>query len=50
MSKLCVFNTEYVGLFDKSLLHMSLNQVELALKNATSKLRTAVFMYQLHPM
>ena len=27
-----------------------LNQVELALKNATSKSRTAVFMYQFHPM
>ena len=27
---------------------MLLNQVELALKNATSKSRTAAFMYQLH--
>ena len=35
ISKLCVFNTAYIGLFDRSLLHMSLNQVELALKNAT---------------
>ena len=30
-----MFNTAYIGLFDRSLLHMSLNQVELALKNAT---------------
>ena len=33
MSKLCVFNTAYfIGLFDRSLLQMSLNQVELAFK------------------
>ena len=49
MSKLCVFNTVYIGLFDRSLLHMSLNQVELASKNATSKSRTPVSMYQFDP-
>ena len=33
VSKLCVFNTAYIGLFDRSqLLHLSSNQVELALK------------------
>ena len=26
-----MFNTAYIGLFDRTLLHMSLNQVELAL-------------------
>ena len=31
ISKLCVFNPAYIGLFDRSLPHMSLNQVELAL-------------------
>ena len=50
MSKLCVFNTAYTGLFDRSLLHLSSNQVELALKNATSKSRTPVFMYQFDPI
>ena len=49
ISKLCVFNT-YIGLFDRSLLHMSLNQVELALKNATSKSHTPVSMYQFDPI
>ena len=37
-----MFKTAYIGLFDKSLLHMSLIQVELALKQATSKSRTPV--------
>ena len=47
MSKLCVFNTTYyIGLFDRSLLQMSLNQVELAFKNTTSNSRTPVSMYQ----
>ena len=41
-----MFNTAYRGLFDRSLLPMSLIQVELALKNATSKSRTPVSMYQ----
>ena len=50
MSKLCVFNTVYIGLFDRSLLHMSLNQVELALKQATSESRTPVSMYKLDPI
>ena len=50
ISKLCVFNTAYIGLFDKSLLHMSLNQVELALKNVTSKSRTPVSIYQFDPI
>ena len=45
-----MFNTAYIGLFDRSLLHMSLNQVELALKNATSKSRTPVSMNQFDPM
>ena len=27
---MCVFNKAYIGLLDRSLLHMSLNQVELA--------------------
>ena len=39
----------YIGLFDRSLLHMSLNQLELALKNVTSKSRTLVSMYQFDP-
>ena len=39
-------NTAYISLFDRFLLHMSLNQEELALKNATSKSRTLVSMYQ----
>ena len=47
MPKLCVFNTAYVSLFDRFLLHVSFNQVELALKKATSKSRTPVSMYQL---
>ena len=34
----------------ESLLHVSLNQVELAFKNATSKSRTPVSMYQFDPM
>ena len=50
MSKLCVFKTAYIGLFDKSLLHMSLIQVELALKQATSESRTPVSMYQFDPI
>ena len=50
MSKLCVFNTAYIGLFDGSLLHMSLNQVELALKSATYESRTPVSMYQFDPI
>ena len=41
-----MFNPAYIGLVDRSLLHMSLNQVELALKNAASKARTPVSMYQ----
>ena len=45
ISKLCVFKTAYIGLFDRSLIHMSLIQVELALKKATSKSRTPVSMY-----
>ena len=45
-----MFNTAYVGLFDRSLLHLSSNQVELALKNATSKSRTPVSMYQFDPI
>ena len=44
-----MFNTEYIGLFDRSLLHMSLNQVELALKDTTFKSRTPVSMYQFDP-
>ena len=39
----------YIGLFDRSLLHMSLNQLELALKNTTFKSRTPVSMYQFDP-
>ena len=50
MSKLCVFNTVYLGLFDRSLLHKSLNQVELALKYATSKSCTLTSMYQFDPI
>ena len=49
MSKLCVFNTAYISLFDRSLLPMSLIQVELALKQATSKSCTPVSMYQFDP-
>ena len=41
-----MFNTAHIGLFDRSLLHMSLNQVELALKNAAPKSRTPVSMYK----
>ena len=44
--KLYVFNTAYIGLFDRSLLHKALNQVELALKNAAPKSRTPVSMYK----
>ena len=39
----------YIGLFDRSLLHRSLNQLELALKNTTFKSRTPVSMYQFDP-
>ena len=39
-----------IGLFDRSLLHMSLIQVELALKKATSKSRTPVSIYQFDPI
>ena len=49
ISKLWVFNTAYIGLFDRSLLHMSLKQLELALKNTTFKSRTPVSMYQFDP-
>ena len=45
ISKLCVFNTAYIGLFDRSLLHLSSNQVELALQNGTSKSRTDFFCF-----
>ena len=45
-----MFNTAYTGLFDRSLLHLSSNLVELALKNATSKSSTPVFMYQFDPI
>ena len=44
ISELWVFNTAYIGLFDRSLLHMSLNQLELVLKNTTFKSRTPVSM------
>ena len=50
MSELCVFNTAYIGLFDRPLLPMSLTQVELALKQATSKSRTPASMYQFDPI
>ena len=50
MSKLCVFNIAYIGLFDRPLLPMSIIQVELALKQATSKSRTPVSMYQFDPI
>ena len=39
----------YIGLFDRSLLHMPLNLLELALKKTTSKSRTPVSMYQFDP-
>ena len=39
-----------MGLFDRSLLHLSSNQIELALKNAASKSRTPVSMYQFDPI
>ena len=42
-------NTAHIGLFDRSLLHMPLIQVELALKKATSKSRTPVSLYQFDP-
>ena len=41
-----MLNTAYIGLFDRSFLHMSLNQVDLVLKNATSESCTPVFFYQ----
>ena len=44
-----MFSTAYTGLFDRSLLHMSLNQLELALKNTTSKSSTSVSVYQFDP-
>ena len=44
-----MFNMAYIGLFDRSLLHMSLNQLDLALKNTTFKSRTPVSMYQFDP-
>ena len=47
---LCVFNTAYIGLFERSLLPMSLIQEELALKHATSTWRTPVSMYQFDPI
>ena len=47
---MCLTQHNYVGLFDRSLLHMSLNQVELALKNTTFKSCTPVSMYQFEPM
>ena len=50
MSKLCVFNTAHIGLFDRSLLPMSLIQVELALKQATFELRTPVSMNPFDPI
>ena len=40
-----MFKTAYIGLFDKSLLYMSLIQVELALKKVTSESRIPVSMY-----
>ena len=43
-------NVIYIGLFDRSLLHLSSNQVELALRNATSKSRTPVSIYQFDPI
>ena len=47
-----MFNTAYIGLFDRSLLPVSLIQVELALKQATSKSHTPehVSMYQFDPI
>ena len=45
-----MFNIAYIGLFDRSLLHLSSNQVELALQNTTSKSRTPVSMYQFDPI
>ena len=39
----------YIDLVNTSLLHMSLNQLELALKNTTSKSRTPVSVYQFDP-
>ena len=43
-----MFNTAYIGRFDRSLLRMKF--VELALKNATSKSGTPVSMYQSDPI
>ena len=39
----------YIDLVNTSLLHMSLNQLELALKITTSKSRTPVSVYQFDP-
>ena len=46
----CLFNTAYIGLFARSLLPMSLIQVELPLKQAIFKSRTPVSMYQFDPI
>ena len=43
-------NTACIGIFDRSLLPIALIQVELALKQATSKSRTPVSMYQFDPI
>ena len=40
-----MFNRACIDLIDRSFLHMSLNQVELALKDTTSKSRKPVFIY-----
>ena len=45
-----MFNTVLIGLFDRSLLPMSLMYVKLALKQATYKLHTPVSMYQFDPI
>ena len=50
LRKYCIECTAYTGLFDRSLLNMSLNQLELALKNTTSKSNTPVSMYQFDPL
>ena len=50
LGELSTIHTAYIGLFDRSLLYFSSNQVELALKNATSKSRTPVSMYQFDPI
>ena len=41
--------TAHIDLFDRSLLPMSLNLLELALKDTNSKSRTPVSMYQFDP-